>query len=577
MRFTSGNLLLGMSLAAFLLFMPSQARTQEARITPPVPERYQNFETSNDASIEDLIRDRIDSEWSVVGTKFIPELVRTEADYARLSATSPKVALYEASFHLQPHYYSHASMGPDTNFRVYSEQPIMYYVGSARTPLALPMVSNLSKTLSGDEASYTVNIGILPLPDITSVGIVIPDSMRYFVIIEREIESNHTDNSVRLERFHKEFAAKVGDPVFLRLADERPEKGEYIVQLESGKVLDFYDDFSRFIEEHIILKSDKLSFGLGNQTISDISGRLSIPYSVARTCEAKVQLLSVVDTAHPLTIVDTVREPADYLAEVDMSKFADGPYQYRFTAIERGTGNVLYTETHDFNKAAPIYFAGGSRIEPSDTLKVGGKKTDWAALLSQTNLELANAQDLNDRYKSTLTRAECEKLNLEQIVKANQQSTIADVHFRAGLGTGASSGDNFFIGIESNRPSLAFDVSFGWLYGGTNYLSYTPPANPSQILKSPSSLGFQLTWIPVKFLDGWIEPLLGLANYDLWSTPVPPSSNSSAALLAGQLGLACEPLGEVHGLGFSLAYEYAYALGLKSSNSGVNFKAYVRF
>ena len=182
------------------------------------------------------------------------------------------------------------------------------------------MVSNLSKTLSGDEASYTVNIGILPLPDLAS-----SDSMRYFVIIERVIESNHTDNSVRLERFHKEFAAKVGEPVFLRLTDERPAKGEYIVQLESGKVLDFYDDFSRFIEEHIILKSDQLSFNLGSQNISDISGRLSIPYSVAKTCEAKVQLLSVVDTAHPLTIVDTLREPADYLAEVDMSKFSTAP------------------------------------------------------------------------------------------------------------------------------------------------------------------------------------------------------------------------------------------------------------
>src|SRR5665213_3528826 len=201
-----------------------------------------------------------------------------------------------------------------------------------------------------------------------------------------------------------------------------------------------------------------------------------------------------------------------------MSKFADGPYQYRFSAIEQGTGKVLYTETHDFHKAAPIFFAGGSRIEPSDTLKVGGKKIDWAGLLSQTNLQLANAQDLNDQYKSTLTQAQREKENLEQIVKANQKSTIADVHFRAGIGAGASAGDNIFIGIESNRPSLSFDVSFGWLYGGTNYLSYTPPANLSQILKSPSSLGFQLTWIPVKFFDGWIEPLLGVANYDLWST-----------------------------------------------------------
>ena len=97
------------------------------------------------------------------------------------------------------------------------------------------------------------------------------------------------------------------------------------------------------------------------------------------------------------------------------------------------------------------------------------------------------------------------------------------------------------------------------------------------MFKYPSSLGFQLTWIPVKFFDGWVEPLLGVANYDLWSTPVTPIGNSSAALLAGELGLAFEPLGEVHGLGFSLAYEQAYALGLKSSSSGVSFKAYVRF
>ncbi len=564
-----------MAVALFLLCASRPSFAQQARVTPRIPERYQNFETSNDASIEDLIKDRIDSEWKIAGN-FAPELVRTEADYARTSVTSPNNVLYEASFHLQPHYYSHASTGPDTSFRVYGEQPIMYYVGSARTPLALPMVSNLSKALSGDEASYTVNIGILPLPDLTASGSIIPDSMRYFIILERVIESNHTDNSVRLERFHKEFAAKIGDPVFLRLANQ-PAKGQYIVQLESGKVIDFYDDFSRFIDEHIILKSDRLAFNLGKQTISDISGRLSIPYSVARTCEAKVQLLSVVDTAHPLTIVDTVRQPAKYLAELDMSKFADGPYQYRFTAIDRETGKVLYSETHDFHKSPPIVFAGGSRIEPSDTLKVGGKKIDWAALLNQTNLQLANEKVLNQRYHSTLTQAEREKRNLEEIVKANKQSSIADVHFRAGLGIGVSAGDNFFIGIESNRPSLAFDVSFGWLYGGTNYLSYTAPSILTQFFKSPSSLGFQLTWIPVKLFDGWIEPLLGVANYDLWSTPATPNGNSSAALLAGQLGLACEPLGEMRGLGFSLAYEQAYALGLKSSNSGVSLKAYVRF
>ncbi len=560
-------------LAVLFLTQPLRAQSQQARIDTPVPERYDGVQTTDDASIEDLIKQRIEKEWNTVGiSRFKPELLRTEADYARLSATSRDV-LYEASFHLQPHYYTRASTGPDTNFHRYAEQPIMYYVGSARTPLALPVVSNLSKTLSGDEASYTLHIGVLPLPDYTN-----PDSMRYYIVIERVIESNHTDNSVRLERFAKEFSAKIDDPVFLRLANDPLAKGAYIVRMENGSVLDFYDDFSRFIEEHIILKSDKLSFQLGHETISDVSERLSIPYSVAQTCESKVELLSVVDTAHPYTIVDTVREPADYLAEVDMSKFADGPYRYRYTAIDPESGKVLYTETHEFHKAAPITVTNGSRIGPGDTLEVGGKKKDWAGLLNQTVQELVQERVINDRISSTLSESEKEKNRLEAIVLANKKSSIADVHARAGFGIGPSSGDNFFIGIESNHPSLAFDVSFGWLYGGSNYLSYTKPQNFSQIFKSPSSLGFQLTWIPVKYWDGFVEPLLGVANYDEWSQPATPAGTSSVALLGWEVGVATEPWGEVHGAAFSVSYGAAYPLGISSgSTSGISVKANVRF
>ncbi len=547
------------------------SNTQQARVTPPTPERYRDVDASDDASIEDLITNRIRKAWNDLGPNFRPELLRTEANYARLSATS-RDALYEASFHLRPQYFSHGSTGPDTSSRIYGEQPIMYYIGSARTPLALPMVSNISKALGGDEASYTINLGVLPLPIVGA-----PDSMRYYVVIERMIESNHTDASVRLERFAKEFSAKVDEPVFLRLANEPLAKGKYIVQLEDNSVLDFYDDFSRFIEEHIILEGHRLSFGLGTQTISDISERLSIPYSVAQTCLAKVELLSVVDTAHPRTIVDTLRQPADYLAEIDMSKFSTGPYRYRFTATEPGTGKVLYSETHSFNKTAPVVFVSGSRLGSGDTLKVGRKQIDYAAMVRELQQQNAEIQIKDDRDNAAREAAEREKQRLETIVLANKKSTIADVHGRIGVGIGSVAGDNFFIGIEANRPALSFDVSFGYLYAGAPYLDYDHPQIFSQMFSSPKSLGFQLTWIPVKFFDGLLEPQVGVGYYGIWTTPT-SGGLGSATLLSGQIGVACEPLGEVHGLGFSLSYGAAYGLGLTPSNVGdFSVKAYVRF
>ncbi len=561
-------------LLAFFLALLGGAResvAQQSNIAQAVPDRAKVVKSSDDATIEELINERIKEEWATAGADFHPEMVRTEADYARLSVSS-KDLLYEASFHLQPHYYSHSATGPDTAHRTEAEQPIMYYVGTARTPLALPMVSNLSKALSGDEASYTVNIGVLPLPDPTS-----QDSMRYFVVIERTIESNHTDNYVRLERFVKEFSAKTGDPAYLRIANESLAKAAVIVQLESGAVLDFDDDFSRFIDEHIIIKSDKLDFKLGQQTVSDISNRLSIPYSVARTCEAKVELLSVVDTEHSLTIIDTLRQPANYLAELDMSKFADGPYRYRFTAIEPVTGKVIYTETREFHKSEPITVSQSSRSGgPSDTLKIGGKKIDWAALLAEENEQIDSEQVLNERMKSTLDQSKSDKDQLQKIVNANQQSAIADVHGRAGFGIGDAAGENFFIGIESNRPALSFDVSFGMMYAPVPYLNYTLRGNVSNFFLSPKSLGFQLQYIPVKFFNGIIEPLIGVAYYGTWSSA--QTGVTSAPLLSGQIGIACEPLGEMHGLGFSLCYGAAYGLGLSpASYPDWSFKAYIRF
>jgi len=543
---------------------------------PPTPALFSPVDSPDNASIEDLIKDRIDKEWKERGTNLSPELIRAEADYARMSSSSRDM-LYEASFHLKPRYYSHGSTGPDTSSKSYAQQPVMYYIGSARTPLALPMVSNLSKALSGDEASYTINIGVLPLPMPSGA----PDSMRYFVVIERAIESNHTDNSVSLERFSKEFSSKVSEPVFLRLANEPLSKGAYIVKLEDNSVLDFYDDFSRFIEEHIILKGDTLAFKLGHETISDVSDRLSIPYSVSRTCNAKVELLSVVDTEHAMTIIDTVRDPADYLAEVDMSHFSSGPYRYRFTAIEPKTGKVLYTETHAFNKSAPIVIVGGSRLGKSDTLQVGGNKkaVDYAAIIRQLDSSNAYETVLNDRISTSLTKAESDRKTLQDIVQANKKNSIADVHGRAGIGSGTAAGDNLFIGIESNKPALSFDVSFGFLGGSAPYLDYHPTSyNISQIGTSPKSLGFQLTWIPVKFFDGLVEPTVGVSYYGIWGQPSTPTGLGSAALLSGQLGIACDPSGEVRGIGFSLSAGLAPGLGISQSIvTDFSFKLYTRF
>ncbi len=579
--FTVRSFTRNFALLVFFLAILGLARQSFAQQSvAQTPDLSQSVKISDETSIEELIDQRIKEELATGGRNFRPEMVQTEADYVRLSAAS-KGVLYEASFHLQPHYFYHAATGPDTNLHGYAEQPVMYYVGTARTPLALPVVSNLSKQLPSNEASYTINIGVLPLPPLTNTsrdsGATNSDSMRYYVVIERTIESNHTDNNVRMEQFQKDCSVKMGESVNMRLANERLVKGA-VVLLENGTILDFDDDFSRFIEEHILIESDKLSFKLGHQTVSDFTERLSIPYSVAKTCIAKVELLSVVDTAHPLTIIDTLRQPADYLAEVDLSKFADGPYRYRYTAVEPETGKVLFSETHDFNKSSQITVNEGSRIGTPDTLVVGRKKVNMDSLLGHAYQELANETVINDRISASLSQSDKDKRDLEQALLANKQNTIADVHGRVGFGVGDAAGENLFIGIESNRPALSFDVSFGMMYAPVPYLSYTPRGNVSNFFLSPKSIGFQLQWIPIKFLDGWIEPLVGFAYYGIWSQPVDPAGLGSATLLSGQIGLACEPLGEVHGLGFSLCYGPAFGLNQKpASVPDWSFKMYIRF
>lgn len=527
-------------------------------------------------TLDEILTDRLDKEWALHGRNLQPDVLKTEANYIRTSVAAPDVVLYEGSFHLVPHYYSKSTTGAsDTSAKhTVADQAVMYYTGSARTPLALPVVSNLSKTLDADEASYTINIGILPLPRMASA---ISDSIHYYVVIERTVESNHTDNSVRLERFAKEFTAKPGEPIPLRLENAPPENNAYI-RLENGTVFDFYEDFARFFFEHIVMNSERLHFALGKQSISTISAKLTIPYSIAQTSDVKLQLESVVDTAHPLAIVDTVRRPSDYLAEVDMSKFADGPYRYRLVATDPIDGRVIFTEVHDFQKAAPLYVSSESRVRSGDTLMVGGKQFDWKTYASDLNLKYQQEKVFSERLNTSLELTTSEKRTLEDIVNAQKRNSIADIHGRAGVGIGMGAGDNVFIGIEASHPAVALDLSFGFLYAAVPYLSYTAPQNFSQFSTSPKSIGVQLSWIPTKFFGGIIEPLVGLSFYGVWSEPATPQGQRSASLLAPAIGFATEPFGELSGLALSLAYEPVIGLGLSpSSVSGFSGKAYVRF
>src|SRR6185503_10591905 len=182
------------SIAALVVFWSLPALAQSYRDTPTTPggpadeERYMQ-------DMDDLMQTRLQREKAKWGTKQLtPEILRLEANYVRTNLEGEEI-LHEASFRLEPRYFSYSPQGRETNAPV-SPQSIMYFVGSARTPLALPLVSNLSKVLSGDEASYTVYLGILPLPNPSDAP---SDSIRYYCIIERAIESNRSDAKVKFE------------------------------------------------------------------------------------------------------------------------------------------------------------------------------------------------------------------------------------------------------------------------------------------------------------------------------------------------------------------------------------------
>jgi hypothetical protein len=86
-----------------------------------------------------------------------------------------------------------------------------------------------------------------------------------------------------------------------------------------------------------------------------------------------------------------------------------------------------------------------------------------------------------------------------------------------------------------------------------------------------------MSWIPFKLLKGFFEPLLDASFYGVWVAPN-TTGVSTASLLSGGIGIACEPLGELQGLGFSVAGNAMTALGVGQGLSpDVSFKLYTRF
>jgi hypothetical protein len=529
-------------------------------------------------TLDELMHERLDRLKSIQGSNLAPELLRMEANYVRTSGSIGEDVLFEASFHLEPRYMSISPEGRDestTANRNTFVQPIMYFIGSARTPLALPMVSNLSKSLRSDAASYTVNIGILPLPSPANFP---KDSIRYYVIIERTLQSNTSESEVKIERFDKEFTQKADEPVRLKLENAPPEKNARIVQLDDGSTLDFYDDFARFFTEHIFLSSDRLQYSVGKAEISPISQQLTIPYSIAIASKVKIELLSVLDGDHPLTMIDTIKRPASYLAEWSLKQFANGPYRCRVTARDIATDRVLFIDTIAFTKSAPVVVESPTRLG-EDTLILGGKKEDAKALFNRMNIALNEERVKTERLDATLTRVNSEKKTLEDIVNANKRSSIAGLRMRSGLGFGPSSGTNLFVGIESASPNLALDLSFGVSYWSTPpFLVYTQPQNVSRILSGPKSLGLQLSYVFAKPFGGLIEPMAGLGYFGTWSNTTEQNVIKSATIIVPSVGIASEPGGENSSFGLSLNIGEAIGLGVgQSALLDVSGKFYVRF
>jgi hypothetical protein len=550
-----------------------QTRDLDPRLSDFVPITDEKTQVE---SIDDLMHDRLNKERKNFGEELRPEILHMEANYVRTSGTTGEDVLFEASFHLEPRYMSISPEGRSrTTASTLSAQPIMYFLGSARTPLALPVVSNLSKTLKSDAASYTVNVGILPLPQHKGSS---PDSIRYYVIIERSMQSNTSDAEVKLERFDKEFSQKADEPVRLELENAPPERRGRILQLEDGSFLDFYEDFARFFTEHIFLASDRLKYAVGKVAISPISQQLSIPYTVGANSNVKIQLLSVVDPEHPLTILDTVKQPASYLAEWNLRSFANGPYRARIIASEIGTGKALFADTINFTKSSPVMVESPQRIG-EDTLKIGGKKANMAEMLRQLNVELSQEQVKSSRLDATLKDANKEKQTLLDQVTATQRNSIAGLRIRGGMGSGPSAGTNLFAGVESSTPDLAFDISFGLAYwSAIPYLSYVQAPNVSQIFSSPKSLGLQLSWIPAKPFGGAIEPILSVGYYGVWSTPVHSTDLRSATLLVPAVGFATDFGSAGTGFGGSFSVGETIGLGVKApALLDVSGKLYWRF
>lgn len=533
-------------------------------------------------SIDDLMHERLEAERMKYGTKLSPEILRLEANYVRTDAPTSEIVLHEASFHLEPRYFSFTAEGRErTDTQNTAPQSVMYFLGSARTPLALPLLSNLSKVLSSDEASYVISLGILPLPKALDSK---SDSIRYYVIIERAIESNRSESDpIKFERYAKEFITRPGEPIRLRLENTPPDKDKqaYIFKIEDNETLNFYEDFARHFKEDILLNGERLKYSLGKADLSMLTSRVSIPYSVGRTSAVKVELLSVIDPAHPLTLVDSVMRPTDYLAEHEMKQYNNGTYQYRITAKEVGTGKILFEETKSFEKKSPMLVGNGVAISGVDTLFIGGKKESAQKLLQSLNLAKTIAETKVTQLTATLSREIEEKEELRNRVNASDGKVIAGLRFRAGMGFGKSTGYNLMIGVESSVPSLTLDLSYGLLFSSSApYLAYETPNNFSQIGKSPKSIGLQFGYSPVSFFNGIIQPVARLGFYGIYSAETASTAGGihSATLFAPSLGIMTTPGGMGTSVGIDLTVGPVFGLGISApAEVDIQAKFYLRF
>jgi hypothetical protein len=537
-------------------------------LTPPVDEEVR--------TIEDLLDERLEREKQTLKTLPQSELVRIEANYIRTTGAG-EVVLHESSFHLEPRYRSFTPEGRSHLTNVKNEvapQPVMYFLGYARTPLALPMVSNLSEALRGDEAAYTVQLGILPLPKAAGIK---SDSVTLYVIIQRSIESNRSENIVNIERYAKEFTIREGEPVQLKLENAPPERNAYIIQLEDNSILHFYDDFARYFTEHIWINTERLKFGLGKADMSRTTSRLTIPYTVAQASKVEVELLSVIDSAPTLHIIDTVKSPADYLAEVDMKPMMNGAYKYRFIARELLTDKVLFSETRNFVKNAPLVVPSPQSLANADTLKVGGKPENLRAMLQEMSQRLTIKQVETERLDKTLGKTRAELDAAEALLRSKQEASIAGLRPHFGIGFSGAAGRHIFIGIESKEPMLSFDLSIGVLGDNPAFVSTEPAGNFSKIFNTPKSLGLQVSSVLYKGGD-WFQPMLAVGYYGVWSTQPKPGGLRSATLLTPTFGFNVEPFGEAGKLGASITTGPSFGLGTEEGMVWETcFKTYWRF